>query len=341
MSDHWSDTPHDVVLCNFGGPTKADEVEPFLMRLFEDPFIIRVPLGPKFRTWLARRISKKRAPKAAEEYEKIGFSPINRMTEIQARLLETELRRLRPNTRVHVVNRYTAPYAQDVVPRLDPKKSRIFVTSLYPHVCHSTTVSSYRDYDLAFAAHHGVRDVGSVRVFSWWQSKRFLNLGEKALRTSLQKALAQPGPVAVLFSAHGLPVRYNNRGDPYCNEITGHFNELRRRTEAWLSSEPKDQNPRVSWDLSFQSRVGPVEWMKPYTEETIASLGASSGKGGTIVMVPISFTADHIETLYEMDVTYKAQALRAGFSHYERVAPANDDPELALSMRDVLVQFGF
>ncbi len=329
----------DVVLCNFGGPTSAAGVEPFLRCLFEDPFIIRAPLKPWMRSWLARRIARKRAPNVVHEYERIGFSPINRMTEIQARLLEAALRAINPAAKVHVVNRYTAPFADAVVGDLAPEGRRIFVTSLYPHLCHSTTVSSYRDFDLAFERRHGVRDVGSVRVFSWWHNARYLEWSAERLHARIAEALAGPGggKVAVVFSAHGLPVRYNARGDPYVNEIRAHFVELRARAEAWLG----ERRAQVTWHLSFQSRVGPVEWVKPYTDATIAGLGAGTHRGGTLLMVPVSFTADHIETLHEMDVTYKKVALDSGFAHYLRVAPANDDPVLAETMRDVLVQHGF
>jgi ferrochelatase len=328
----------DVVLCNFGGPTHAAEVEPFLRSLFEDPFILRSPwLKPWMRRFLAKRIAAKRAPNVTHEYERIGFSPINKMTEIQAALLEAELKTINPDTTVHVVNRYTRPFAEDVVGKLRPTGRRLFVTSLYPHTCHSTTVSSYRDFDLAFEARHGVRDVGSVRVFSWWHNRRYIDWSHDKLVAKLREGLKNPGPLAVVFSAHGLPMLYNNRGDPYVNEITAHFVELRERAQATLGVDAG----RVTWHLSFQSRVGPVEWVKPYTEVVVQELGAGSHKGGTLLMVPVSFTADHIETLHEMDVTYKKAGLNAGFAHYLRVAPANDDRILADVMRDVLVQMGF
>lgn len=328
--------PHEVILCNFGGPTSESEVEPFLRRLFEDPFIIRAPIGPTLRRLLARRIATKRAPKAAHEYAKIGFSPINRMTDAQGRELERLLKAIRPNTTVHVVNRYTAPFAADVVKKLVVPQSRLFILSLYPHICHSTTVSSYRDFDLAFEAHFGHRDVPSTRVFSWWHNRRYLDYAAGKLKEGLARALPlTPGaPVRVVFSAHGVPLRYQNRGDPYVNEIAAHFAELKARGEASLGADAS----RVSWHLSFQSRVGPVEWVKPYTEETIRELAAG---GGTLLLVPISFTADHIETLFEMDVTYQELGRAHGFKAYARVEPGNDDPALAACLADVLVQHGF
>ncbi len=336
------DLPHEVILLNFGGPTRAEEVEPFLYRLFLDPFIIRSKMPDFLRRLLARRIAKKRTPKATAEYQKIGFSPINRLTEIQARLLETELKKIRPHSRVRVANRYTAPFADDVVKGVDPAKCRLFLLTLYPHFCHSTTVSSIRDFDLAFERQHGHREIPSVRVFSWWQNPRYLAHGAKKLREALEKTLSgEPNePITILFSAHGIPERYNTRGDPYVTETKAHFAELKRRTEEWLQTvDGGKQTRRCHWELSFQSRVGPVEWVRPYTDEKIAELGKT--RGGTLVIVPISFTSDHIETLYEMDHTYRALALASGFKGYSRAAPSNDDPELAACLADVLRQHGY
>jgi len=339
-ADPWGNVPHQVVLCNFGGPTRAEEVEAFLVRLFEDPFIIRTPMKPALRSWLARYIARRRAPKALAEYQAIGFSPINQATATQARLLEALLRQRRPDTRVLVANRYTGPTADEVVRQLDPA-ARTFVLTLYPHLCHSTTVSSLRDLDLALERRFGHRDHPSTRIYSWWADARFLAHGAERLTQGLLPLLAaDPArPVRVLFSAHGIPLRYHRRGDPYVNEIAAHFAELRRRAELWLATRDQRDLARVSWHLSFQSRVGPVDWVQPYTDATIARLGHEGG--GALLLVPISFTADHIETLYEMDHTYRNLALASGFADYGRVVPANEDPELAAALADVLGRHGF
>ncbi len=339
LQNPWQDVPHVVLLLNFGGPTSDAEVEPFLRRLFEDPFIIRAPIPQSWRRWLARRIAKKRAPKSSAEYKKIGYSPINRMTNAQAQHLETALRQLRPNTKVVVINRYTAPTAEEVVKTLDFEHSRIFMITLYPHLCHSTTVSSLRDFDLAVEAHLGHRHIPTTRVFSWWQTPRYLAHSYERLQAGLLPLVSQPapGPITVLFSAHGIPIKYHQRGDPYVTETHAHFTELKQRGNAWLKANYP--NADVQWNLSFQSRVGPVEWIKPYTDETIEALGKQ--RGGSILLVPISFTADHIETLYEMDHTYQELALASGFKRYARVVPSNDDPELAACLVESLRAHGF
>jgi ferrochelatase len=337
----FKDMPHDVVLCNFGGPTTAAEVEPFLIRLFEDPFIIRAPLGTFLRGKLARRIAKKRVSKSIEEYKQIGFSPINKHTEFQARALEKKLRETAPNTRVHVINRYTAPLAKKVVPQLRSGEARLFLLTLYPHFCHSTTASSIRDFDLAFEEAKGQKATDAIRLYSWWSNPCYLAYSFAKLKDKLEGVIKSTSgkDITILFSAHGLPSRYFNRGDPYVYETYAHFGELRRLGEQWLSDQAPGMAQRCHWHLSFQSRVGRVEWVKPYTNELLKDLGAE--RGGELLMVPISFTSDHIETMYEMDVTYKNLALQAGFSSFQRVLSANEDLEFTDCLVDVLNQAGF
>jgi ferrochelatase len=336
-----TNAPSTVVLCNFGGPTGAVEVEPFLRRLFEDPFIIRTALLPPWlRAWLARAIARRRAPRVTAEYARIGYSPINRLTEAQARHLEARLVATRPGTRVLVCNRYTAPSADEVVAKLEVDRGRLFLITLYPHLCHSTTVSSLRDFDLALSRRFGPRRVGSTRIYSWWHHPRYLKLCAERLTAALGAALAKdPDPVTVLYSAHGIPERYDERGDPYVNEVVAHFEALVARASAWVRGQDGGKHHgRCQWYLTFQSRVGPVPWVRPYTDETIVKLGRE--RRGTLLIVPISFTSDHIETLWEMDHTYRELALSSGFTAYARVAPANDDPELAACLAELLLNAG-
>lgn len=338
-TDSWAKLPHEVVLCNFGGPEKPEDVEPFLRRLFEDPFIIRMRIPNWLRRILAAWIAKRRAPRVGAEYAKFGHSPINRMTRAVAAELEKRLQQIRPGTKVHTINRYTAPFANDVVPQIGFGKSRIFVLSLYPHLCHSTTVSSYRDMDLAYMQRHGTLPPASIRINSWWFHRAYRKFEWTRMEAGLAAAWNDPapGPLRVVFSAHGLPERYFLRGDPYVHEIRAHFADLSAQGQAWIDSQ-SGRARDVSWHLSFQSRVGPVAWVTPHTEDTLAELGPG---GGTLLLVPVSFTADHIETLYEMDVLYRDLALRHGFKAYHRVKPANDDPEFAACLVRILQEHGF
>lgn len=328
----------EIILCNFGGPTKEEEVRPFLFKLFDDPLVIKIPYA-FIRKFVAKRISKKRAPESNKEYAHIGYSPINKMTQIQADQLQELLRQTNPNTDVHVVNRYTAPFAEDVIPKLKFDGGKVFVMTMYPHFCHSTTATSVREVDKAFRTRFGEAEKDSTRVYSWWHNKMYLEYTTNQVISELREVMEQrpEGPITVMFSAHGIPKRYRDRGDPYVSETTGHFNEVKRNIEETFKSEGINLE-RIHWDLSFQSRVGPVEWTRPYTDETIDELAKS--RGGHLLIYPVSFTSDHIETLYEMDITYKEQALAAGFESYYRVSGANADPKLTDCIADILRSHG-
>lgn len=329
--------PVDLVLFHFGGPTCQAEVEPFLYRLFMDPFIIRAPLGP-LRALLARRISRKRSPEANRQYQEIGYSPINRYTEAQARHLQDLIKIKLSDVKVHIVNRYTEPSAKKVVGQIRWGRAKVVGLTLYPHLSHSTVVSSFRDFDTAAFDLLGNYPV-MTKIYSWWWVDAYLRLAWQQLLSTLQEALADEGKVTVLFSAHGLPQKYVHRGDPYVNDVGCHFEALKGFGQQWLQEQGGDSlQHRVSWQLSFQSRVGPVEWVRPYTEDVIQQVGRDGG--GTLLMVPISFVSDHIETLYEMDVTYQAMAKHSGCKRYLRVKPANDGLELAQALMEVLGVFG-
>lgn len=326
----------EIILCNFGGPTKEEEVRPFLFLLFNDPLVIKIPFAP-LRRFVAKRISKKRAPESNHEYAKIGYSPINKMTQIQADQLQTLLREKNPNTDVHVVNRYTAPFAEEVIPKLKLDGGKVFVITMYPQFCHSTTATSVREVDIAFRERLGAKEVDSTRIYSWWHNQKYLEYSTKQLQVKLDELFSREaeGDITIMFSAHGIPKRYREKGDPYVSETMGHFNEIKRRIENSLN---KDQAARVHWELCFQSRVGPVEWTRPYTDESIDRLAKE--RGGHLLIYPISFTSDHIETLFEMDVTYKEQALAGGFLSYQRVSGANEDIEFTKCLQDILYSHG-
>ncbi len=333
MSDlvFWRDKPHHVFLCHFGGPERAEQVEPFLFRLFSDQFIIRAPMGEFLRRCLAKFISSRRSQKTKEQYERIGYSPINRYTKIQAELLEKKLQAIHPMSKVHIVNRYTAPMANDVARKASIEaNARVFILTLYPHFSHSTAGSSIRDIERALRDNHKLGPV--IRVFSWWYNKEYLEYGARSIFEKINALSTKIKPhetLEIVFSAHGLPKKYEWRGDPYPHDIRAHAQELEQRCMAMMDK----LNPVVCrWHLSFQSRVGPVEWIKPYTEDLVTQLGQQGSKH--ILMVPISFVSDHIETLYEMDILYRDLALKSGFQNYERTKVPNDDPALA----DILVE---
>ena len=331
----------DVVILHFGGPTCEEQVQPFLRRLFEDPFIIRAPLGVTGRKWLASYISKKRWKHTNEQYKAIGYSPINHYTKIQADFLEQRLKADHPESKVFVVNRYTEPFAPQVIPEIlkSPAERPLFLLTLYPHFSHSTAGSSIRDFDQAWEAITGTKTKTSHRVFHWWWQRRYREYALEFLKEAVSKhQTTYPGQaLSVLYSAHGLPQKYADRGDPYVHDIRAHAEELSLMLRSWAKEEFGGQLD-LSFDLSFQSRVGPVEWLRPYTEDKIEELG--NKRGGTLLIVPLSFVSDHIETLYEMDVTYRNLALSKGFKNMLRARVPNEDPKFAVVLYDTLIDMG-
>jgi ferrochelatase len=326
-----------VFLLNFGGPQKAAEVEPFLVQIFADRYILRAPLGGVLRRLLARRIARHRTPETVRQYSAIGYSPINAYTQRQAEHLQQALRLVRPHTRVRVINRYTPPFASEVVPHVDVTHTRLFLLPLYPQYCHSTTLSSLQETDTAIRARRPQGGMPVMKILSWWHNRMFLDYGWRLLADTLAPVMRCAGQIHVVFSAHGIPQAYAARGDPYPQEIRAHYQALCARGRRWVRQQGSSAD-KVHWHLSFQSRVGPVAWLKPYTTDVITSLGRA--QGGHLILVPPSFVSDHIETLYEMDITYRALALQHGFATYARVRCPNDDPYLARCFTDILLQHG-
>lgn len=325
----------DIVLCHFGGPATAEAVAPFLTRLFSDPAIIFFRMPQWVRNWIARRIVRKRLPQALGQYRAIGFSPINGYTDQQAKNLEARLRARHLDATVHVVNQYTAPFATDVVGRLTPGSER-YLLPLYPHFCSATTGSSFRELD---AAHSQTERLPGIRVTSWWHNPRYLDYSFGALRGTIEEFLRahKTGPCAVLFSAHSVPQAYVTRGDPYFDHIQAHAKVLQSRAEAWLQAEHPADAARISFQLTFQSRVGPIPWLKPATDHVIRARGK---EGGHLMLVPLSFVSDHLETLFEIDREYRDMAIASGFASFSRTPTPNGDPAFTECLVDVLQNHG-
>ena len=186
--------------------------------------------SPSFTTyftihWLSKRLSGllgrcslttyQRKEQSNHEYAKIGYSPINKTTQTQADQLEKLLKQTHPDTTVRVINRYTAPFAEEVVPKVDVDDSRIFVLTMYPHFCHSTTATSVREVDRVFLELYPDREIDSTRIYSWWHNSSYLEYTYEQIRSRLEQTLTDnpEGPVSVMFSAHGLPKKYRIKGE--------------------------------------------------------------------------------------------------------------------------------
>lgn len=296
-----------VILLNLGGPENEEQIRPFLLRLFSDREIIRLPFQPL----LARLIVHLRTSKVIENYRKIGGgSPLLKITKAQAESLETELRVKGLNAPVLVAMRYTAPRSDDAVREaLSRGAKTILALPLYPHFSRATTGSSLSD--LRRAAASSALRIQEVKSFC--DHPAYLDVLADKVRQGLNSfSHEHRGKVEVIFSAHALPQKMIDHGDPYLSEI-----------QKTIQGVLQSVGP-VSNHLAFQSRSGPVRWMKPGTDEVIRDLAVQGKKA--LLLVPVSFVSDHIETLYEIDILYKELALSSGILEYRRTDSLNTDP---------------
>jgi ferrochelatase len=282
-----------VVLLNMGGPEKLDDVRPFLYNLFSDREIIR--LGPFFmQKPLAWLISKRRAPKSMKTYEKIGGgSPLTAITLDQEKALEKVLR---PHGNYTVVSamRYWHPDSDTALKKLADKGiRRIIGLALYPHYSCATTGSSVQELKRAIARSG---ETFSLTVIESWptQPDYIQTLAHNIEETA---AAFAPNHPQVVYSAHSLPVSFIEEGDPYVDHIKATIQHIEKIT-------------KLPGKLCFQSRSGPVEWLTPSTPDMLDNLARKGCKN--ILMVPISFVSDHVETLYEIDMLYRDQAKKLG-----------------------------
>ncbi len=307
-----------VILLNLGGPDSLEAVRPFLFNLFSDREII--PLGPPFmQRPLAWLISTLRAPGTRKAYALIGgASPILRITTAQADALEQALKKA-GDFRVYVGMRYWHPFITDAVRRAREEGARRIVgLSLYPQYSKATTGSTKERFDEA-VERYGLE---SRFIGSWYDHPLYID----ALADVVKKGLGGFRAEVLLFSAHSLPMRFVEEGDPYVREVEGTVRALLER----LGEAPPHR-------LCYQSRSGPVRWLGPSTDEVIVELGRKGVR--RVMIVPVSFVSDHIETLYEIDILYRELAEREGME-LRRVEALNTHPLFIAALRDLVLRAG-
>lgn len=288
-----------VVLLNLGGPDSLDAVQPFLENLFSDSDIFKIPLIQK---QLAKWIAKKRAPKVIEEYKLIGGkSPIGYWTELQRKMLEEKLNANGEQFKVYIAMRYWKPFTAEVIDEINKENfEKIILLPLYPQFSISTTGSSFNEWNRLYK-----NDVSKlIFIESYYKNEKYLQaINERIDETLKNFKNVDPKQVYFLFSAHGVPVSYIKKGDPYQRQIEETVNLIMAR-----------RNFSNEFSLAYQSKVGPMKWLEPSTEFEIERL-IHEGKKNLLV-IPIAFVSDHIETLYELDIEYRHVAERAGVENY-------------------------
>ncbi|MEK9630826.1 MAG: ferrochelatase [Synechococcus sp.] len=313
-----------IVLLNLGGPERIQDVGPFLYNLFADPEIIRLPI-PALQKPLAWLISTLRSNKSQEAYRSIGGgSPLRRITDQQARELQSLLRQRNVDATTYVAMRYWHPFTESAVADMKADGiEQVVVLPLYPHFSISTSGSSFRELQRLRQGDERFAQLPLRAIRSWHDHPGYLKAMAQLMEREID-ACVDPSTAHVFFSAHGVPKSYvEEAGDPYQKEIES-CAELIMKT---LGRE----NP---WTLAYQSRVGPVEWLQPYTEEALEELGEKGVK--ELVVVPISFVSEHIETLEEIDIEYREIATEAGVSNFRRVPALDTDPTFIASLADLV-----
>lgn len=311
-----------IVLFNLGGPDRPEAIQPFLQNLFSDPAIIGAP-GP-IRWILARWISRKRAPIAKEIYKHLGGkSPLLGLTEDQARALEADCQNSGDTYKAFIAMRYWHPMGDETaeaVKEFAPDK--IVLLPLYPQFSTTTTGSSIDDWKRA-AAKAGL-NAPTAAICCYPDEPGFIDAMANATREAIEEA-SKTGKPRVLFSAHGLPKKIVDGGDPY----PGHVEQTAKAIADQLDVEGLD------WVVCYQSRVGPLEWIGPATEDEIARAGRDEVP---IVMVPIAFVSEHSETLVELDIEYKELAEAAGAPSYTRVSTVCSAPSFIQGLKNLTLQ---
>jgi ferrochelatase len=315
-----------VALLNLGGPWSEAGIRPFLMELFADREIIRLSPFAFLQPLVAWMIVRARLRAAVENYRLIGGrSPLLRTTVAQCAALEAELARRGVRARVLPAMRYARPRAADVLRAFRKAGARrAIAVTLYPHYSMATTGSSLHDLQRTAAAEGDglLRWLPPVREYP--DHPRYVEALAAGVRKALRRvSAARRDGATILFSAHGLPQHFVDDGDPYVAHI--------ERTRDAVLARLRVPNPVR---LSFQSRAGPVKWLKPDTGPVVKELGRSGVKA--MVVVPISFVSDHIETLFEIELLYGGMAKECGVEEYVRVPALNADPLFVAALADMV-----
>ncbi len=292
-----------VILFNLGGPDKPNAVRPFLFNLFNDPAILRIPRP--FRRLLAWWIAKRRAPEAQAIYAHLGGgSPLLANTQDQAKALESSLGE---GWRVFIAMRYWHPLTEETLQEVRAyNPSEIILLPLYPQFSTTTTASSLQAW--AEAAKRARLDIPTKTICCYPQLAGFIAANCDLI---LQTLKGEKRPYRLLFSAHGLPQKIIEQGDPYQFQVE-------------LSAQKiVDQLGNPDFVVCYQSKVGPLKWLEPSLEAEIKR--AAQDRVG-VVIVPLAFVSEHSETLVELDLQYDAFARTEGVPFYLRVPTVSTHP---------------
>jgi protoporphyrin/coproporphyrin ferrochelatase len=312
-----------VLLFNLGGPETLQDVKPFLYRLFSDPEIIRIKWGPA-RKALAYTIATLRRKTSEGYYRQIGGgSPLRKLTEEQARALAGELRARGKDVETFVGMCTWHPFLSEAVERIERSNiESLVVLPLFPQYSVTTTGSGFAVLRTLLDKRPAFQKLGVQWVRSWADQPSYIESFVQSIRRELAK-FNDPDSVRVLFSAHSIPESYVREGDPYLEQT--------KKSVELIMDRLGRKNP---YQLSFQSKIGPVKWLEPLTNDVIKELGKQGIRD--VLVVPISFVSEHVETLYELDILYKKVAEEAGVVNFRRVPTLNSDPAFIRALAEIV-----
>lgn len=314
-----------IALAQLGGPETLDDVRPFLYNFFVDLIPDNIPVPRPFVRPLAWCIASVRAPYSRRLYASIGGgSPLRQQTQAQAWALAAELRRRGvADVPVYVMMRNWHPFTGDALRRAqaDGVTDLLFLP-LYPQYSYSTTRSSFNELARLIDAGGYKPTLHVVREYC--EHPRYVAAVTSLARKYIGAMRAAPADIHVVFSAHGLPVRYIDNGDPYLEQI--------QRTKNAVLARLDHAGPA---HLSFQSRLGPEKWLEPASETLIARLGDEGAKA--VCVVPVAFVSEHVETLNEIDIQYAQVAAEHGIAEFARVCTVRCHPEYIACLADLAV----
>jgi protoporphyrin/coproporphyrin ferrochelatase len=312
-----------VLLFNLGGPERLEDVRPFLYKLFSDPEIIRVKFTP-LRKLIALTIATIRHRKSEGYYRQIGGgSPLRRLTEEQARALQDELIRRGRDAQTFVGMCTWHPFFSETLKQIETSGvNRLVILPLFPQFSVTTTGSGFRLLGGLISLNPQLKALDTRWIRSWQDHPLYIESFARFIERELSK-FADPVGVHLLFSAHSIPETYVKEGDPYLDQT--------RQSVEKIMDRLGRKNP---YQLSFQSKIGPVKWLEPFTNDVIVDFG----KRGIhdVLVIPISFVSEHIETLYELDILYKHVAEDAGVKNFRRVPALNSDPAFIRALAEIV-----
>ncbi len=314
-----------VVLLNMGGPDSTDDVPPYLLNIFRDPCILDMPLGFLVRPWLSKIIVKRRSAASAARYVQIGGkTPLNGIARQQASVLQTILEERGVAAFVAPGMRYWHPFIDEAVQCFAAEKvDRVVALSMYPHFSSATTGSCMTELRRALKKRLPRVPLGIVS--EWPQLPHYANfLARETLAALHALPEAKPSATAVLFSAHGVPMRLIERGDPYRNQVQETFRMV-------CAKLPTDIRLALGW----QSAFGPARWLEPDSKTVVAQMAKDGVQN--LVVVPLGFAAENIETLWDIEIDLKSCAMENGIRCFTRVSCQNADAGVMRGLADMVM----